>query len=98
MLAHTPVFGEVPTGLPHHPDGDAFDGFTTTLSVSPHKHTPTLFEVGRGLDPDRFLAIDFKKNDGFTHSLQLSAELGLYRQKYCGCEFSMRRLNKPKEG
>ncbi|MDD4016986.1 MAG: epoxyqueuosine reductase QueH [Kiritimatiellae bacterium] len=69
---------------------NGFDGFTTTLSVSPHKHTPTLFEVGRGLDPDRFLAVDFKKNDGFRHSLQLSAELGLYRQKYCGCEFSLR--------
>lgn len=68
-----------------------FDGFTTTLTVSPHKHTPTLFQVGRSLDAERFLAIDFKKNNGFQHSLQLTAELGLYRQNYCGCEFSARR-------
>ena len=67
-----------------------FDGFTTTLTVSPHKHTPTLFEVGRSLDAERFLAIDFKKNDGFKRSLQLTAELGLCRQSYCGCEFSVR--------
>jgi len=68
---------------------NGFDSFTTTLSVSPHKHTPTLFEVGRAIDPDRFFAINFKKNNGFQHSLQLAAELGLYRQDYCGCEFSL---------
>jgi predicted adenine nucleotide alpha hydrolase (AANH) superfamily ATPase len=67
-----------------------FDGFTTTLTVSPHKHTPTLFAAGRALDPDRFLAVDFKKGDGFKHSLQLAADFGLYRQSYCGCEFSLR--------
>jgi len=67
-----------------------FDLFTTTLSVSPHKHTPTLFKIGRALDNEHFLAINFKKDDGFKHSLQLAAELGIYRQKYCGCEFSKR--------
>ncbi len=68
----------------------SFDGFTSTLSVSPHKNTPTLFAVGRSIDPDRFLAINFKKDDGFKHSLQLAEEMGLYRQGYCGCEFSSR--------
>jgi hypothetical protein len=67
-----------------------FDAFTTTLSVSPHKHSPTLFAVGRALDPTRFLALDFKKHEGFKHSLQLAADLNLYRQSYCGCEFSYR--------
>ena len=67
-----------------------FDLFTTTLSVSPHKHTPTLFKVGRELDENRFLAINFKKDEGFKHSLKLAAEYDLYRQNYCGCEFSVR--------
>ena len=67
-----------------------FDAFTTTLTISPHKHTPTIFSAGRLLDPDRFMAINFKKNDGFKHSLKLAEELGLYRQNYCGCEFSTR--------
>ena len=67
-----------------------FDLFTTSLSVSPHKHTPTLFKVGREQDEKRFLAINFKQNDGFKHSLQLAAEFGLYRQNSCGCEFSAR--------
>ena len=35
-----------------------------------------------------FYAADFKKKDGFTKSLRLSREAGLYRQDYCGCEFS----------
>lgn len=67
-----------------------FEGFTTSLSVSPHKSAPTLFKVGRMIDPRRFLAIDFKKDNGFQHSIELSKRLGLYRQNYCGCEFSMR--------
>jgi predicted adenine nucleotide alpha hydrolase (AANH) superfamily ATPase len=65
-----------------------FDCFTTTLSVSPHKHSPTLFKIGRELDAERFLDIDFKKRDGFKRSLRLAAEFGLYRQSDCGCEFS----------
>ena len=67
-----------------------FDRFTTSLTVSPHKHSPTLFSVGHALDTERFLAIDFKKNGGFQHSRQLAAVFGLYLQNYCGCEFSMR--------
>ena len=30
------------------------------------------------------LEVDFKKRDGFLLSLKRSAELGLYRQSYCG--------------
>lgn len=68
----------------------ALDGFTTSLSISPYKHTPTLFAVGRTIDPVRFLAINFKANDGYKHSRELSERMGLYRQNYCGCEFSIR--------
>lgn len=70
-----------------------FDRFTTTLTVSPHKHSPTLFKVGRGLDAERFLALDFKKDNGFQRSLRLTAEFALYRQRYCGCEFSQARIS-----
>ena len=65
-----------------------FDRFTTSLTVSPHKHTPTLFAAGQAADPIRFLPCDFKKQGGFARSMHLSRELGLYRQNYCGCEFS----------
>ncbi len=62
------------------------DAFTTTLTVSPHKHAPTIFALG-GEFPG-FEAWDFKKRDGFRRSLELARELGFYRQSYCGCEFS----------
>ncbi len=66
---------------------NGFDGFTTTLTISPHKDTSTIFAVGRQLGP--FLELDFKKRDGFRRSLELARQLGLYRQDYCGCEFSL---------
>jgi predicted adenine nucleotide alpha hydrolase (AANH) superfamily ATPase len=40
----------------------------------------------------KWLPSDFKKRDGFKASLRRSAELGLYRQSYCGCEFSKPHL------
>ena len=33
---------------------------------------------------------DFKKKEGYKHSIELSAEYNLYRQNFCGCEFSKR--------
>ena len=70
---------------------NGFDAFTTSLTVSPHKNSALIFDVGRSLDPERFLPVDFKKNDGFLHSVALAKEYGLYRQGYCGCEFSLRK-------
>jgi len=64
---------------------------TTTLTTSPHKNALAINRIGEqaasrhGL---KFLTQDFKKRDGFKKSLALSRELGLYRQNYCGCEFS----------
>ncbi len=62
--------------------------FTTTLSISPYKKSRQLFDVG-ALFPG-FTPIDFKKQDGYKRSIELSREYGLYRQTYCGCEFSLR--------
>lgn len=67
-----------------------FDVFTTSLTISPHKRSAAIFEIGRSLDPARFLAVDFKKRDGFRRSTQIAQACGLYRQQYCGCEFSQR--------
>ena len=65
-----------------------FDGMTTSLTISPHKSTSVVLAVGRGAT-DGFLEIDFKQEDGFRRSLELSRRQGLYRQDYCGCEFSL---------
>lgn len=62
--------------------------FCTTLTVSRFKNSQTIFEVGEQYES--FLKLDFKKQNGFQRSIELAKELGLYRQQYCGCEFSMR--------
>jgi predicted adenine nucleotide alpha hydrolase (AANH) superfamily ATPase len=71
--------------------------FTTTLTISPHKNSKLIFSIGleiaapQGKPPGvQFLEIDFKKQGGFQRSVELSKEHGLYRQNFCGCEFSLR--------
>ena len=70
-----------------------YDYFTTTLSVSPLKNAQKLNEIGYELQEKygvRFLPADFKKRGGYLKSTELSREYNLYRQNYCGCEFSKR--------
>lgn len=64
-----------------------FDAFATSLTVSPHKVSEMVLSAS---DDPMFLKENFKKGDGFKRSLERSAQLGLYRQSYCGCEFSRR--------
>ena len=64
-----------------------FDAVTTSLTVSPHKVSSVVFAQGDAVAVN-FLHCDFKKKEGFKLSVRRAAELGLYRQSYCGCEFS----------
>jgi len=66
-----------------------YDFFTTSLTISPHKHSTTVFEIGRDVGGDFFLEKDFKKKDGFKQSVEFSRKHGLYRQDYCGCVYSL---------
>lgn len=70
-----------------------FACFATTLTVSPHKNYPMISAIGREMAEKyhtEFLDMDFKKKAGFQRSIQMSKTYGLYRQDYCGCEFSKR--------
>ena len=66
-----------------------FEAFTTSLTISPHKRSAAIFAIGQALDAKRFLAVDFKKRDGYRRSTEIAKDCGLYRQNYCGCEFSL---------
>ena len=70
---------------------DGFDFFTTSLTISPLKNSALLNRIG-ALEGERygvrFLPSDFKKNNGYLRSTQLSRLYGLYRQNYCGCIYS----------
>ena len=71
-----------------------FDYITTTLTLSPHKNSQVINEIGRKLEEKYqfpYLYSDFKKREGYKRSIVLSHEYNLYRQDYCGCRFSKRR-------
>ena len=71
-----------------------FDYFCTTLTISPHKNSKIINVKGEEIAEKynvEFLPRDFKKNDGFKKSLYISKEFNLYRQNYCGCEYSIRK-------
>jgi len=74
-----------------------FDIFGTTLTVSPHKNQEIINSTGRQLSIKYqidFYAADFKKQDGFKKTMQLSSKMGIYRQNYCGCIYSIRDMSK----
>ncbi len=64
---------------------------TTSLSISPHKDAEMINRIGKELEGVygiRFLEGDYKKNDGYRKSVELSRKHGFYRQNYCGCIYS----------
>ena len=66
-----------------------YDLFTTTLSVSPHKNSKVLNEIGNKIAGEYeigYLQADFKKKNGYKRSVELSKKYDLYRQEYCGCQ------------
>lgn len=81
------------SGAAKYAKENSFDFFTTTLSISPHKNSALLNEIGGRLSIEHdipWLHSDFKKKDGYLRSIQLSKEYSLYRQDYCGCKYSLR--------
>jgi predicted adenine nucleotide alpha hydrolase (AANH) superfamily ATPase len=72
---------------------NGFDCFTTTLSISPHKNSDVINSLGEELAKKHgvsWVHSDFKKKDGFKRSSEMSKKIGLYRQKYCGCFYSVK--------
>ena len=73
---------------------DGYDYFCSTLTVSRHKNAELINtigeEIGRAMGV-KWLPSDFKKRGGEDRSVELSEKHGIYRQLYCGCEFSLRR-------
>ncbi len=70
-----------------------YDYFGTTLTVSPHKNSIVINEIGIDLEKQydvKFLISDFKKENGYKKSIEYAKEYNLYRQDYCGCLFSKR--------
>ena len=68
-----------------------FDYFCTTLTVSPHKNADLINKIGEKFAVENgveWLYADFKKENGYKRSIEISKEYELYRQRYCGCLYS----------
>ena len=70
---------------------NGFEYFGTTLTVSPHKNDQIINKIGEELQSQnvKFLYSNFKKENGYLNSINLSKKYNLYRQDYCGCRFSL---------
>lgn len=65
------------------------DGFTTSLLVSPYQKFDMIVDIGTEIGKRHsitFFSEDFRP--GWNDAMKLSRQLGLYRQKYCGCIYS----------
>jgi predicted adenine nucleotide alpha hydrolase (AANH) superfamily ATPase len=69
-----------------------FDVFTTTLTTGPRKSADVINCIGKVIGSDKFLARDFKKNGGAQKAVQLAKQYDIYRQNYCGCVYSVRKI------
>ena len=67
-----------------------FEYFATTLTISPLKNAEKINLCGEGavVGNVMYLPTDLKKRERYKRSIELSREYGLYRQSFCGCEFS----------
>ncbi len=68
--------------------------FTTSIVISPHKNYDKLSEIGKNIAEKyniEYLALNFRKQDGFLKTNRIANSLNLYRQNYCGCKFAMRK-------
>ncbi len=65
--------------------------FATTLSISPHKSLEQIHSAGYLASEQngvKYLAENFKKQDGYKRSIELTKQYLLYRQNYCGCLYA----------
>ncbi len=72
---------------------EGFDAIGTVLTTSPRKNADLVNSIGARIAQEHgleYYPTNFKKKDGFKRSVEISRSLGLYRQNYCGCIFSIR--------
>lgn len=71
-----------------------FDYFCTTLTLSRHKDAVRINDLAEEIARATgvtWLPSDFKKRDGENRSIELCEQYHVYRQLYCGCEYSLHR-------
>jgi len=71
-----------------------FDYFCTTLTLSRHKDAVRINALAEEIaqkEGVKWLPSEFKKRDGENRSIELCEKYNVYRQLYCGCEYSLKK-------
>lgn len=71
-----------------------YDCFCSTLTLSRHKDPLRINALGEAFAEEygvRWLPSEFKKRGRELRSRELCIQYGIYRQNYCGCEYSVRK-------
>ena len=79
---------------------NCFDYFCTTLTLSRHKDAVRINSLAEEIARTagvRWLPSDFKKRDGENRSIELCERYHVYRQLYCGCEYSLKKRVESRE-
>ncbi len=71
---------------------EGFDLFGTSLTMGRRKKSAVINAIGAAVGELRgvnFLDENWKKKGRIDKALKIVAEMGIYRQSYCGCRFSL---------
>ena len=73
---------------------NSFDSFSTIMSISRNKDAIYINRIGKeiskGQEKCLFVPFDFKKENGQNIGVKIGGKENVYRQDFCGCEFSLR--------
>jgi len=72
---------------------ESFDAFTTSLLISPYQNHDLIKEIGYQMQSEygvKFHYEDFRPE--FREGQKTARDMGVYRQKYCGCIISYRNM------
>lgn len=69
---------------------EGYDALATTLTISPYQYTDIIFEeLERAASAQGIKAVCRDFRACYPEATRRSRELGMYRQNYCGCRFSI---------
>lgn len=67
-----------------------FDAVDSTLSISPYQYTQVILdELERAAELHGIKSVGTDYHEFYQEATRRSKQLGMYRQNYCGCRFSM---------
>jgi predicted adenine nucleotide alpha hydrolase (AANH) superfamily ATPase len=72
---------------------NGFDYITTVMTISRQKNSNKINDIARrlasGYPKVNYFYSNFKKNKGIDFAVNTAKSLGIYKQEYCGCEYSI---------